>query len=166
MGSSPVSTLSNDWLISPLDVLTDPAMGHQRQLPGGRYRITSQENALFCTAIGSTPDLDGRAHPVFYYIATQAAMGVSVAELCAICDFDVADGPMMAQSRVDFDTDLMVDLDYLISGEIVSLVRKPSRTFGALDLLTYRLVASDMSGNRVAQCTNQWILPRRGAVTT
>jgi hypothetical protein len=136
----------------------------QRSLPGGHYRITAEENALFCGAVGSLADPDGRADPIFYYIATQAAMGVSVEQLCAICDFDVAAGPMMAQSKVDFDDELMVDRDYLVSGEILSLTRKASRTFGALDLLVYRLTMSTPEGRRVAQCINQWVLPRRGEV--
>jgi hypothetical protein len=133
----------------------------RRSFPGGRHRISRDENEALCRAVGSAPDPLGRAHPIFYYIATQAAMGMSVAELCELCDFDVADGPMMAQSKVTFDGELMVDRDYLVGGEILSLVRKPSRTFGAMDLLTYELTLRDDEGHVAATCVNQWVLPRR-----
>ena len=63
--------------------------------PGGTYRITREENLALCDAIGAEPDPSGRAHPIFYYIATQVGMGLTVAELCERCDFDVADGPMI-----------------------------------------------------------------------
>ncbi|MCR5879577.1 hypothetical protein [Phenylobacterium sp. J367] len=133
----------------------------QRSFPGGRYRITRAEDAALREAIGAGPDPDGRAHPIFYYIASQAEMGISVADLCALCDFDVADGPMMATSKVEFADDLRVEHDYDVSGEILSLVRKPSRTFGALDLLTYRLTLSEAGGRAVVSCVNEWVLPRR-----
>jgi hypothetical protein len=137
-------------------------MAEQFIFPGGRYRITREENAAFCEAIMATPDPEGRAHPSFYYIATQCEMGISVADLCKLCDFDVADGPMMATSKVDFAAELMVDQDYDVGGEIISVVRKPSRTFGAVDLLTYRLTLAEAGGRQVASTVNEWVLPRRG----
>ncbi len=136
-------------------------MVDQFKFPGGRYRITREEDADLRQAVGSPPDPDGRAHPIFYYIATQCEMGISVGDLCAMCDFDVKDGPMMATSKVEYARDLMVDQEYDVGGEILSLVRKPSRTFGAMDLLTYRLTLSDQAG-QVLSCINEWVLPRRG----
>ncbi len=132
--------------------------GHR--LPGGRYRITAVENDALCAAVGSEPRSDGRAHPIFYYIATQVGMGMTVADLLALCDFDVADGPMMTGSGAHFTGDLTVDTDYRIAGEIVSLVRKPSRTFGFADLLRFRLTMTAPDGVQVAECINEWILPR------
>lgn len=137
-------------------------MVKQRTFPGGRYRITKAEDSALRQAVGAAPDPDGRAHPIFYYIASQAEMGISVADLCALCDFDVKDGPMMATSKVEFADDLLVDQDYDVAGEVLSLVRKSSRTFGALDLLTYRLTLSEPGGREVAACVNAWVLPRRG----
>jgi len=129
--------------------------------PGGTYRITREENLALCDAIGAEPDPSGRAHPIFYYIATQVGMGLTVAELCERCDFDVADGPMITHSDAEFEGELCVEKDYAISGEIVSLVRKPSRTFGAVDLLTYQLRMSLEEPGYCVVATNRWILPRR-----
>ena len=129
--------------------------------PGGSYRITREENLALCDAVGTDPDPSDRAHPIFYFIATQVGMGLTVAELCARCNFDVDDGPMLTRSDAVFEGELQVDTDYAVSGEIVSLVRKPSRTFGAVDLLTYRLrMECEQDGTSVVT-TNQWILPRR-----
>lgn len=135
----------------------------QRVFPGGRYRISREENLALCAAVEALPDPAGRAHPIFYYIASQSAMGLSVAELCALCDFDVADGPMITQSNAAFDGELWVDREYRVSGEIASLVRKPSRTFGAVDVLTFILRLEGPDGGAGASCTNQWVLPRREA---
>lgn len=136
-------------------------MGIERtKFPGGTYRITAARNAELCAAVGTQPSADGRAHPIFYYVATQVGMGMAVAELLAICDFDIADGPMMTRSSATFAGDLKVDVDYSITGEIVSLTRKPSRTFGYADLLRFRLTATDPSGCTTAECVNEWILPR------
>jgi len=133
------------------------------EFPGGRYRITASENEALCEALGATPDHDGRAHPIYYYVASQVAMGLSVAELCALCRFDVADGPMITQSDARYERELMVDRDYHVTGEVLSLVRKPSRTFGAVDVLTYRLDLTEAGGGLAVTCTNQWVLPRRQA---
>ena len=130
-------------------------------IPGGTYRITREENLALCDAVNTDPDPNGLAHPIFYFIATQVGMGLTVAELCERCDFNVADGPMITRSDAEFEGELQVDTDYDISGEIISLVRKPSRTFGAVDLLTYRLRMDHEETGLSVVTTNQWILPRR-----
>lgn len=133
-----------------------------RPLPGGRYRIEQADNREFCEAIGAEPDPRGHAHPLYYYIAGRVAMGVSVSELLAMCDFDVNDGPMMIGSEVSFAQDLKVDVEYSVSGNIVSLVRKPSRAFGVADTLKFKLTLADAQGAEAAVAINSWILPRRG----
>ena len=136
-------------------------MGAEGQrLPGGWYRITRADNAAMCKAVGATPQSDGRSHPIFYYVATQVGMGMTVGELLALCDFDVADGPMMTASEARFEGELMVETDYRVEGEIVSLVRKPSRTFGFADILRFRLTLAEDGAAPSLECTNEWILPR------
>lgn len=135
-----------------------------KPLPGGRYEITRAENEKLCAAVGSLPDASGAAHPIFYYIAGQCGMGISVEKLLAMCEFDVADGPMMTQSAVQFDAPLRVDETYGVSGEIIDLVRKPSRTFGAVDQLSFRVDLVNSTGARALSTTHKWILPRPGKV--
>jgi hypothetical protein len=92
-------------------------------------------------------------------------MGISVAELLALCDFDVADGPLMVGSEVSFQGELRIDQDYGVTGKINSLVRKPSRAFGAVDLLSFELSLLNHDNAPIVTCTNQWVLPRREEAT-
>jgi hypothetical protein len=131
-------------------------------LPGGTYRITPEENRDFCASVGAEPDPAGLAHPLFFYIASQCGMGLSVAGLLALCEFDVDDGPMMTSSDARFTRPLRAGTEYRVKGEIVSLVRKPSRTFGMADQLRFRLILSDGEGEAV-EAISSWILPRGGA---
>ncbi|MCI0995635.1 hypothetical protein [Pseudomonas corrugata] len=128
------------------------------------YVISAKENRELCRTLGVEPAEDGTAHPIYYFIATQIGMGVSVAGLCAACEFDVDDGPMMGASRTEFSRPLRTDQAYQVSGEILSLVRKPSRTFGVMDVLDYQLNLRLADGTPVLVTTNTWVLPRRNLV--
>jgi len=125
------------------------------------YVITAAENAALCASTGVEAAQDGTAHPVYYYIATQVAMGKTVAGVCETCEFNVEDGPMMGSSGVVFQTPLQVDLPYRVRGEIMGLVRKRSKKLGVMDVLTYRLSLYDAAGAEVLQTENVWVLPRR-----
>jgi hypothetical protein len=107
------------------------------------------------------PAGDGQAHPIYFFIATQVGMGQTVAGLCAVCGFDVEQGPMMATSKVTFQRPLKTEQPYLVTGEIKSLTRKPSRAFGVMDLLNYELSLSLPDGTPVLTTLNSWALPRR-----
>jgi hypothetical protein len=133
-------------------------VGHS--LNGTVYRITKEENASLCASIGIEPSFDGSAHPIFSYIATQVGMGETVEGLCAICDFDVADGPMLGGCDVIFHEPLKTESTYTVTGEIISLNRKHSRKLGAMDLLEYRLTLVNAGGHEVVTATINWILPR------
>jgi hypothetical protein len=125
------------------------------------YMISVDENRALCATLEVAPAADGSAHPVYFFIATQAGMGMTVAELCRACDFDVEDGPMIASSTVAFTRPLMTEQAYRVTGEIVSLTRKRSRTFGVMDSLTYVLRLALSDGTPVLETRNLWILPRR-----
>jgi hypothetical protein len=128
------------------------------------YTIDAAENRALCESTGVPPAGDGTAHPIYFYIATQVGMGMTVAGLCAVCDFDVEDGPMMASSKVTFFRPLVVNQPYNVTGRIVSLVRKPSRKLGVMDMLEYLLELSLSDGTPVLSTTNMWVLPRRKLV--
>lgn len=128
--------------------------------PGGRYTITRDENTLLCKAVGAVPATNDQAHPVFAYVATQAAMGWTVDELLALCGARSDDGPLITATRIDWLRPLIVERDYEVEGEIIDLSRKKSRTFGAVDTLDYRLRMRN--GELVLTITNRWVIPRRG----
>jgi hypothetical protein len=125
------------------------------------YVITADENRAVCATLGTAAASDGTAHPVYFFIATQVGMGKTVSELCAACEFDVDDGPMIASSHVVFSRALVTDVPYWVTGEIKSLTRKRSRTLGVMDLLEYVLRLTPSDGARVLETTNVWVLPRR-----
>jgi hypothetical protein len=125
------------------------------------YVITADQNTALCRSTGVEPATDGSAHPIYYYIATQVAMGKTVAGVCETCDFDIADGPMMGSSGVVFSGTLKVDTPYTVRGEITGLVRKRSRKLGVMDVLDYRLRLIDPAGAQVLETANVWVLPRK-----
>lgn len=125
------------------------------------FTISAEENAALCRSTGIEPASDGTAHPIYYYVATQVAMGKTVAGVCAACAFDVDDGPMMGSSGVRFDAPLMVGTSYKVTGEILSLIRKRSRKLGVMDVLTYRLRLHLLDGTQVLETDNVWVLPRK-----
>jgi hypothetical protein len=131
------------------------------RLPGGEYRISTEENRALCEALHTAPAADGSAHEIYCYIATQSGMGLSVDGLLAICEFDAADGPMLGSSNSRFLGTLKTDETYRVGGEILALTRKHSKKLGVMDVLEYRLTMEHASGERVLEVTNTWILPRR-----
>lgn len=124
------------------------------------YVIDARENNELCASTGATPATDGTAHPIYFFIATQVGMGLTVAGLCAACEFNVEDGPMMASSKTTFARALRTDEPYRVVGEIVSLVRKRSRKLGVMDMLEYRLDLIEQDGSTALSTTNVWVLPR------
>jgi hypothetical protein len=126
------------------------------------FTISAEENAALCHSTGVEAASDGSAHPIYYYIATQVAMGKTVAGVCETCEFDVEDGPMMGSSGVKFFAQLMVGESYGVRGEILSLVRKQSRKLGVMDVLTYRLRLHRLADNIcILETDNVWVLPRK-----
>ncbi|MES2156276.1 MAG: hypothetical protein V4523_00325 [Pseudomonadota bacterium] len=125
------------------------------------FTISAEENAALCRSTGIEPASDGTAHPIYYYVATQVAMGKTVSGVCEACEFDVDDGPMMGSSGVRFDAPLMVGTSYKVTGEILSLIRKRSRKLGVMDVLTYRLRLHLLDGTQVLETDNVWVLPRK-----
>jgi hypothetical protein len=143
------------------DLPQPPALAGLSLAGASSYVITAEENRVLCSTLETDPAADGSAHPAYFFIATQVGMGLSVAELCRACDFDVEEGPMIASSTVTFQRPLMTDQPYRVAGEIVSLTRKPSRTFGVVDSLTYVLRLELPDGVPVLETRNVWMLPRR-----
>lgn len=125
------------------------------------FTIDADENARLCRSTGVDPAADGTAHPIYYYIATQVAMGKTVAGVCETCEFDVEDGPMMGSSGVRFSAPLVVGERYRVTGEILDLVRKRSRKLGVMDVLTYRLRLHGPDDAPVLETDNVWVLPRK-----
>lgn len=134
-----------------------------KELSAGSFTITAGENSDLAGVLEGPapegPEGDG-AHPLWAYIATQRGIDVGIAELCAMADFDVNDGPMLGSTKLTYDKPLKVGVEYAVNGEIVDIVRKEGRS-GTFDILTFRERLIDPSGEQAASATNTFILPRR-----
>jgi hypothetical protein len=131
------------------------------ELPAGSFTVTPEDQAQLAASLGrGAPE---GAHPVWAYIATQRGIGISVADLCALADFDVDDGPMLGSVEMTYSRPLELGVEYRVTGEVVGIERKHGRKAGTFDVMTFRerLLAPD--GAEVASTTNTFILPRREA---
>jgi hypothetical protein len=133
-----------------------------RTLPAGSFTITPEEQERLVAALGREAT-NGDPHPIWAYIATQRGIGIGVAELCALADFDVADGPMLGSVELSWAAPLELGVEYTVTGEVVGIERKHGRKAGTFDILTFRERLLAPSGEEVAAATNTFILPRRDA---
>jgi hypothetical protein len=160
VGSS-ARVLSSNQPIGSFRAMAPNGSAKGTTLPAGMFTITAEEDARLAQALESPPGARS-PHPAWAYIATQRGIGISVADLCALADFDVAEGPMLGSVDIDLDGALELDVPYTVTGEIVDLVRKEGKS-GTFDILTFREHLSTPDGVRVASTTNAFILPRRSA---
>jgi hypothetical protein len=141
---------------------TTHPLGHLvgKPLPAGRYRVADYESWLAHDALYSDP-ADPEPHPVMAFIAAQRGLGVTVAELFRLWATEMADGPMLTESTLEFPGEFRAEVEYLVSGTVVAVVRKTGRTLGAFDLLTARFEVAEPAREPVAVITNVYALPRR-----
>lgn len=129
------------------------------QLPGGRFYVDATEAAEVRRLVGGAPEA---AHPVFSCIGSLRTLGLSIGEMCALCDFDLADGPLLGEFEVEFEAPLRVGASYQASGVIESFERVETRKLGAVDRLAFSVTLAAEDGTPVARARYLWLLPRGG----
>jgi hypothetical protein len=129
-------------------------------LPEGKFTIAAVEDEQLRELLGAGPSRSGVAHPLWAYIATQRGIGISVADLCRIAQFDIADGPMLGSTELEYSSTMRVGTPYRVDGEVLGVERKHGRS-GTFDVMRYRerLLSGD---DLIASATSTFILPRRG----
>jgi hypothetical protein len=132
------------------------------ELPAGTFTITAEEDARVLEVVGGEPSPDGTAHPLWAYIAPQRGIGISVADICALADFDVNDGPMLGSSELEFHSGIKLGEPYRVTGRVLSIDRKQGSS-GTFDLMAFREDLLDAGGNVVAVSTSTYVLPRKAA---
>jgi hypothetical protein len=132
-----------------------------RALPEGTFTITEEDQRRVLEVVGGPPPADGAAHPLWAYIAPQRGIGISVADICALADFDVNDGPMLGSSHLEYHGPIQIGVPYRVTGEVIGIERKQG-SIGTFDVLEFRedLLAQD--GALIARSTSTYILPRKG----
>jgi acyl dehydratase len=131
-------------------------------LPEGNFTITEEDERRVLEVVGGAPSTDGAAHPLWAYIAPQRGIGISVADICRLADFDVNDGPMLGSSHLEYIGPLRLGIRYRVTGEVLGIERKQG-SIGTFDILEFREELRLEDGELVAASTSTYILPRRGA---
>lgn len=129
--------------------------GHR--LPGGQFVIAESDVPVVANLVGSR---SAAAHPVFASIASLRTLGMSIAEMCALCEFDLADGPLLGECDIEFDAPFRAGERYVASGAIESYERVSSRRLGPLDRLRFAVALATADGAPVARVSYLWLLPR------
>ena len=149
---------SSEQLTLPIpDIETLAASLRGRQLPGGRYRITPQE----CRAVDAMCAGTGAVtHPVFACVAALRGLGISIDELCRLCGYELALGPMLGECQLELRRPLQAEVDYTTSVVIDDLERSTSRVLGVLDRLHFTVALRDSGPGDAALIRLTWLFPR------
>jgi hypothetical protein len=133
------------------------------RVPGGTHRIAAHENWLTHYALYSAPE--ARPHPMTAFIVAQRGMGLSVEGLFRLMNFDIDDGPLLAECVLDFNCRLREGVEYAISGRVAAAQRKRGRRLGEFDLVTcvFEVTDPQLPDAPAATVTNTYALPRPGA---
>lgn len=130
-------------------------------VPAGSWTLAAYENWLGHDALDSAPSAS--PHPVMAFVGAQRGLGVSVAELFRSWGTEMSDGPMLTESTLEFPGELLVGVEYRVTGLVESVTRKSGRTLEVFDLLAARFELTAPEGNVAAVVRNVYALPRRRA---
>ncbi len=103
---------------------------------------------------------DSVTHPVFACVAALRGLGISIDELCRLCDYELARGPMLGECQLELRRPLQADCDYTTSVVIEDLVRSRSRALGVMDRLHFTVVLRDSGPGDAALVRLTWLFPR------
>jgi len=107
-----------------------------------------------CAGTGSV------THPVFACVAALRGLGITIDELCRLCDYELARGPMLGECQLELRRPLRTEIDYTTSVVIDDLVRSTSRALGVLDRLQFTVALRDTSPGDAALVKLTWLFPR------
>jgi hypothetical protein len=131
-----------------------------RHLPGGVFTIDPSENSQLCSILECEPLPKGSAHPLYAYIATQRAMGITVNGLFEMFGVSMDAGPMLATTVLQFgQRPLKTGSRYEIDGRILQVERKNGRKLGLFDLVAVELRLLE-DGAVAAHAVNSFVMPR------
>jgi hypothetical protein len=133
--------------------------------PGGTYTVEPYVNWLTCDCV-LAPELaaTGAAHPLLVYMAGQAGIGLSLAELFALCRASSEDGPMLGDWGMQINRPLEMGAEYAVSGGITDVIRKTGKKTGVFDIVRFgiELRSTADSAEPDAIVHSSFIYPRRG----
>lgn len=119
------------------------AHAYPLSVPTGRFRLSSEQDALIRQTSGGAGGDGIDAHPVFGFVAAIGGLGMPIGDLFAQCGGSIEAGPLLAACDLRFARPLKVGITYQVDGMVETVVRKPSRRFGAADHLRLRIDVRD-----------------------
>jgi hypothetical protein len=135
------------------------------QFPGGTYTVEPYLTWLTCDCV-LAPELAaiGAAHPLLVYMAGQAGIGLSLAELFTLCSATSEDGPMLGEWGMEVNRPIQVGAEYTVVGGIAGVVRKTGKKTGVFDVVRFELELRSTVGSAEPDAIvhSSFIYPRRG----
>ena len=133
--------------------------------PGGTYTVEPYVNWLTCDSVlAGDLTASGAAHPLLVYMAGQAGIGLSLAELFALCRASSEDGPMLGEWGMEVNRPIQVGAEYAVSGGITDVIRKTGKKTGVFDVVRFGIELRSTGGSAEpdALLHSSFIYPRRG----
>jgi len=128
------------------------------RLPGDYFSVIPEEAALVAKLSGWTSD---EPSPIFSYIAALRGLGITLEQMCNLCDFELGQGPVVGECRIQFFNAIQVSIRYRTDVVIHGIERRPSAAYGIVDRLRFSVALTEHSGSLVASVELIWLLPRR-----
>ncbi len=128
--------------------------GHR--FPGGRYSIAHWENVLLTGCTGAELMPDGIVHPVALFHVPIAGAGTSIAEMFALGQAESDLSIMIESYDWELFEPLREEVEYDVSGGIVSAQRRESETGQAYDRIQFRFEVRAPEGTLSARTTVTW----------
>jgi hypothetical protein len=145
-------------------VITEAELGSLvgTPLPGDTFRAERYEDWLLRDVVLAPPADSTAMHPLWSFIASVRAMGVSLENLFEMCGTSSDEGPMLAGCHIELAKPFVVDQQYAVTATISDAVRKQGRS-GTFDVVSVDVDVSDSGGDAVATVRASYIFPRRQA---
>lgn len=114
-------------------------------IPVGSYTLTAaMDDRLRAAAAAPPRGASSSAHPIFGFVAAVGGLGRPIGDLCRGLNLAFDKGAVLASCKIAYARPLQVERTYDVNARVASLVRKPSRKYGAADHLTLAItIAAD-----------------------
>jgi hypothetical protein len=134
-----------------------------RELPGGTFTIEPYKQWLTCDVVGSPELTEDVAHPIFAFIASVSAMGVTIDEFFTICHASASDGAVFGECANEYREELRVGSTYQVCGRITDVRRKEGQRAGVFDIVQVEFQMVDEHGAVAATAANSFVFKRVAA---
>jgi hypothetical protein len=129
-------------------------------LPEGSITIQASDDEALAALVGGRQVSGDAVNPVWLMVALVGGLGIPIADVYAMVDCSMEDGPMLGECDLEFDRPLRAGT-YRVLSEILD-VRRASGRSGVFDLMRMRVRLADDAGV-AATCTAVQVVPRRAA---